>query len=56
MNLQSAILLGVILFIVGIIVYREISNRRKGKSSCSGCSGCSVKPTKRVQLERKRTE
>lgn len=54
MNTQSYILLGIILLIVGIIIFREIQNRRKGKSSCSGCSGCKSTPQTRVQLGTKK--
>ena len=46
-NMPTVIVSGVLAAIVGLIVYKMISDKKKGRSSCggscsSGCAGCSM--------------
>ncbi len=40
----TAIVCGVLALIVGLVIYKLVSDKRKGKSSCGGdcahCKGC----------------
>ena len=40
----TAIICGVLALIVGLVIYKLVSDKRKGKSSCGGdcahCKGC----------------
>ncbi len=39
----TIIVSAILLLIVGLIIYRQIKNKKDGKSSCScGCSSCAM--------------
>ncbi|HOQ17213.1 MAG TPA: FeoB-associated Cys-rich membrane protein [Defluviitaleaceae bacterium] len=42
-NLSTIIISVILLLIVASIIYKQIANRKKGKTSCGcGCSACSA--------------
>ncbi|MBQ6794670.1 MAG: FeoB-associated Cys-rich membrane protein [Clostridia bacterium] len=43
MTVGTVIVSAVLVVIVGLIISRQIKNKKEGKSSCScGCSGCAM--------------
>lgn len=41
--LGTIIVSAILIMIVGLIIYKQIKNKKEGKSSCScGCSGCAM--------------
>lgn len=44
MNLATIIVFLVVALVVGLVVFKMVRDKKKGKSSCScGCGGCPLK-------------
>lgn len=43
-NLATIIVFLVVALVVGLVIFKMVSDKKKGKSSCScGCGGCPMK-------------
>lgn len=43
-NIGNIIVIAVLVAIVGLIIWRMVRNKKKGKSTCGcGCGGCAMK-------------
>lgn len=55
-NFVTIIALAIVLFVVAIVIYNIIRDKRKGKSSCGGnCLNCSMCSKSQVQEDKKKT-
>lgn len=43
MSTADLLILGLVLLCAGLIIWRMVLNKRRGRHSCSGCAGCSAR-------------